>query len=179
MLNIQKSEEVVGIAMKTIRIHKVVVNIGVGRSGEFIEKAKTVVQQIVGKQAGSRIAKKTVRDFGIRQGEPIGVMATLREPDASMKLKTLLQTKDNRLPRSSFDDNGSCSFGIREHIEIPGTRYDPGLGIFGLNVSAVLDRPGYRVARRRRTKSSVGKKHRVTGDEAINFFKENFGIEVE
>ncbi len=83
-----------------------------------------------------------------------------------------------RLPISSFDDRGNCSFGIREHIEIPGTKYDPETGIFGLNVSVLLERPGYRVSRRRRARSVIGKNHFVNREEAIKFFKEALGVEV-
>lgn len=165
--------------MRQVRIHKVVVNIGVGRSGDALEKAKEVVEQLVGQTPSARNSKHTLRDFGIRKGEPIGVMATLRGSLATDKLKILLQTKDNILPVSSFDQHGNCSFGIKEHIEIPGTKYDPELGIFGLNVSTVLDRAGYRIGRKKRGRASVGHNHRVNREDAILFFKENLNVEVQ
>jgi len=83
-----------------------------------------------------------------------------------------------KLPSSSFDERGNCSFGIKEHIEIPGIKYDPEIGIFGLDTSVLLDRPGYRISKRRRARSKVGKNHRVTQVEAINFFKEVLGVDV-
>ena len=93
-------------------------------------------------------------------------------------MKLLLEGRENRIPSSAFDDFGNCSFGIKEHIEIPGVRYSPDIGIFGMNVSAVLERAGYRVSRRNRSPSKVGKKHRVGREEAVEYFKRNFGVEV-
>jgi small subunit ribosomal protein S8 len=90
----------------------------------------------------------------------------------------LLEGRENRLPPTAFDDFGNCSFGIKEHIEIPGVRYSPDIGIFGMNVSAVLERAGYRVSRRNRSPTKVGKKHRVGREEAEEFFKKNFGVEI-
>ena len=86
--------------------------------------------------------------------------------------------KGNRLPDRCFDEYGSCSFGINEHIEIPGVKYDPEIGIFGMDVSILLERAGYRVMRRRRARSQVGVKHRVSKEDAIVFFKDTLGVEV-
>ncbi len=164
--------------MRNIVIGKVVINIGVGRSGEAIERARRVIEDLVQQKASSRKAKKSIRDFGVHKGEPIGMMVTLRGSKAMDILKLLFRARENRVPATAFDDYGNCSFGIREHIEIPGVRYSPDIGIFGMNVSAVLERPGYRVARRSRASGKIGKFHRVSRDEAIAFFKQNFGIEV-
>jgi len=103
---------------------------------------------------------------------------TLRGERAVEALKKLLQAKGNTLPASSFDENGSVSFGIKEHIDIPGVKYKPELGIFGMNVSVFITRPGYRVMYRRRAPSKVGHKHRVKREEAIEFMRSNFGVEV-
>ena len=164
--------------MRTIRIGKVVLNIGVGRSGEAIERARRVIEDLVKQKASSRKAKKSIRDFGVHKGEPIGMMVTLRGQKAMETLGLLLKARENKVPTTAFDDFGNCSFGIKEHIEIPGVRYSPEIGIFGMNVSAVLDRPGYRISKRNRAPGKVGKSHRVTRDESIDFFKRNFGIEV-
>jgi large subunit ribosomal protein L5 len=165
--------------MRKVKIGKVVLNIGVGRSGEALERAKRVLSELVGQTPCQRVAKQSIRDFGIHKGEPIGVIVTLRGSKAEEVLRKLLQTKNNILSASSFDGFGNCSFGIREHIEIPGIRYNPEIGIFGMNVSVVLERPGYRVARRVRAKSNIGRKHRVSKEEAIEFFRSNLGVEVE
>jgi len=166
------------IDARSVRIGKVVINIGVGRSGEAIERARRVIEDLVHQKASSRKAKKSIRDFGVHKGEPIGMMVTIRRKRAPDVLKLLLQGRENRIPSSAFDDFGNCSFGIKEHIEIPGVRYSPDIGIFGMNVSAVLERAGYRVARRNRSSGKVGKKHRVGREEAVEYFKRNFGVEV-
>ena len=161
-----------------IRIGKVVLNIGVGRSGEAVERARRVLEDLVKQKASFRKAKKSIRDFGTHKGEPIGMMVTLRGQRTNEILRLLLTSKENKLKESSFDDFGNCSFGIKEHIEIPGVRYNPEIGIFGMNVSIVLERPGYRVAKRVRARSEIGKNHRVNKEESIAFLKNNFGVEI-
>ncbi|MGQ9780920.1 MAG: 50S ribosomal protein L5 [Nitrososphaeria archaeon] len=164
--------------MRRVYVQKVVMNIGVGRSGEAVERAQEVLRQISGRTPIQTRAKKTVRDFGVRKGEPIGAKVTLMGDEAVQLLKKLLIAKGLKLPSSSFDDEGNVSFGIKEHIEIPGIKYDPDTGIFGLDVNVKLERPGYRVARRRLCPSKVGKKHKVKRDEAIQFMKDIFKVEV-
>lgn len=78
---------------------------------------------------------------------------------------------------SSFDSNGNISIGIHEHIDIPGTKYNPEIGIFGMDVSISLTRPGYRIAKKRE-RGRIGKGHRITKEEAIEFFKQRFGAEI-
>ncbi|MDG7010581.1 MAG: 50S ribosomal protein L5 [Nitrososphaerota archaeon] len=165
--------------MRKIRVAKVVVNIGLGKSGDAIERGKKVLEQVTGQAPAQTRAKKSVRDFGIHKGEPIGVVVTVRG-DGTMPLITkLLTAREKKLQESFFDPRGSISFGIKEHIEIPGIRYDPAIGILGMNVSILLERPGFRVARRNRRTSRVGKAHLVSRDEAIQFFKDNFGVTVQ
>lgn len=50
-------------------------------------------------------------------------------------------------------------------------RYDPSTGIYGMDFYVVLERPGYRVGRRRRCKARVGIQHRVTKDDAMKWFQ--------
>ena len=64
--------------MREIRVGKVVVNIGLGKSGEAIERGKKVLEQVAGQSPTQTRAKNSVRDFGIHKGEPIGVMVTVR-----------------------------------------------------------------------------------------------------
>jgi large subunit ribosomal protein L5 len=165
--------------MRRIRVGKVVINIGLGKSGEAIERGKKVLEQVTGQTPTQTRAKRSVRDFGIHKGEPIGVMVTVRGAAASPLIEKLLAAREKKLQASSFDSRGSVSFGIREHIEIPGIRYDPAIGILGMNVSILLERPGFAVARRGRRTSRVGKAHLVSRDEAIQFFKDNFGVTVQ
>jgi large subunit ribosomal protein L5 len=164
--------------MRVIRVGKVVLNIGVGKSGDAIERGKKVLEQVSGHKPSSRRAKKSVRDFGIHKGEPIGVMVTVRGPGTKELIEKLLTARERKLGESCFDQRGSISFGVKEHIEIPGIRYDPAIGILGMNVSVLLERPGYRVARRGRRTSRVGKSHFVSREDALSYFKENFGVTV-
>ncbi|MGI0003095.1 MAG: 50S ribosomal protein L5, partial [Nitrosopumilaceae archaeon] len=84
----------------------------------------------------------------------------------------------NQIKGSSFDDFGNLSFGIKEHIDIPGVKYDPQIGILGLNVSISLTRPGFNIRFRSKHKASVGNHHRITSEEAKAFLTKEFGIEV-
>lgn len=164
--------------MRKLSIGKVVVNIAVGKSGEPLEKAKTVLKSLVNTNPSERGAKMTIREFSIREGEPIAVMATLRGTEAEAFLRRSLQAVGNKLSSSSFDENGNFSFGLREHIELPGVRYDPELGIFGMNINVSIIRPGYRIALRKRRRSRIGTSHRVKSSEAMEFMKAKFGAEV-
>ena len=166
--------------MRKISIGKVVVNIGVGKSGEAVERARKVLEQITSQKPASRKAKKSIRDFGTHEGEPIGLVVTTRGQERCKDLiNRLLTAREKKMNASSFDDRGSISFGLKEHIEIPGVRYDPEIGIWGMNVSVLLERPGYRVSRRLRKSASVGKSHVVSKDEAIEYFKKEFEVVVE
>ncbi|MEM2122252.1 MAG: 50S ribosomal protein L5 [Candidatus Bathyarchaeia archaeon] len=164
--------------LRRIRIGKVVVNISVGKSGEPLEKAVRVLQEITGHKPSQRRAKKTIKNFGIRKGEPISCMVTLRGSDAEAFLERALEATGRRLRQSSFDDEGNVSFGLREHIEIPGVKYDPELGIYGMNINVYLERPGYRVKRRRRCPSDIGKAHKITREDSVKFMEETFSVQI-
>lgn len=160
------------------RIEKVTVNMSVGKSGEPLEQAATILQQLTNQKPSKRKAKKTIREFGIRKGESIACLVTLRKEKAEEFLRKVLQAVDNKLSKYCFDRQGNFSFGIKEHIEIPGTKYVPELGIHGMDVSVSLGRAGYRVKRRHRVKSKIGKDHLLTADEAILFIKDEFDVEI-
>lgn len=164
--------------MKKISVAKVVLNMGVGKSGEPIEQAKRALEQIAGQKPNPRNAKATQRDWGVHKGEPIGVAVTLRRQPAIELIKRLFTAKGNQMKGSSFDDFGNLSFGISEHIDIPGVKYDPQIGILGLNVSISLTRPGFNIRFRSKHKASVGNHHRITSEEAKEFLTKEFGIEV-
>ena len=163
--------------MRKIRVGKVVINIGVGKSGEPLEKARHALEELTNRQPSVRGAKKSARDFNIHKGEPIGAMVTLRRESANDFLRRVIAANANSIRSSSFDNYGNLSVGIREHIDIPGTKYNPDIGIFGMDVCVSLRRPGYRVAKKR-DKHPIGKDHRISKDDAIRFFKEEFGAEV-
>ncbi|MGQ9624543.1 MAG: 50S ribosomal protein L5 [Candidatus Bathycorpusculaceae bacterium] len=160
------------------RIEKVVVNISVGKSGEPLEKAAKVLKDLTGQAPCKRKAKKTIRDFGIRKGEPIACVVTLRKQKAIDFLKKVLPVIDNKIRKESFDKHGSFSFGVKEHIEIAGVKYDPDIGIFGMDICVTLNRPGYRVKERRIEKAKVGSRYILTPEEAMVFVKDALGVEV-
>lgn len=160
------------------RIEKVVVNLNVGKSGEPLEKAFKVLKEIAGQTPVKKNAKKSIRDFGIRQGEPIACVVTLRRQKAIEFLKKVLPVVDNKISRKSFDDRGNFAFGLTEHIEIPGVKYDPDIGIFGMDICVTLNRPGDRVSDRRKQKAKIGHKHVLTVEEAILFTKQTLGVEI-
>jgi large subunit ribosomal protein L5 len=163
--------------MRRIGIDKVVVNIGVGKSGEPVERAKRALEELTGMKAAARGAKENVRDFGIHKGEPIGAIVTLRRHNAFEFLQRVLESKNNIIKASSLDPFGNISLGIHEHIDIPGTKYNPDIGIFGMDVCVSLTRPGYRISKKRNPKK-IGKNHRITKQESIEFFKTRFGVEI-
>lgn len=160
------------------RIEKVVVNISVGKSGEPLEKASKVLKELTGQTPCKRKAKKTIRDFGIRRGEPIACVTTLRKERAMEFLKKVLHVIDNKLSENCFDENGNFAFGIKEHIEIPGVKYDPEIGIFGMDICVSLNRPGWRVKNRQKAKTKIGSKHALKPEETMVFVKDALGVEI-
>jgi large subunit ribosomal protein L5 len=160
------------------RIEKVVVNISVGKSGEPLEKATKVLKEITGQTPCKRKAKTSIRDFGIRKGESIACIVTLRKERAIEFLKKALPVVDNKLSSKSFDSQGNFSFGLKEHIELPGVRYDPDVGIFGMDICVSVIRPGYRVKRRRKEKTKIGSKHVLTPEESMAFIEGTLGVEI-
>ena len=164
--------------MKKISLEKIVLNMGIGRSGDAIEIAKTALEQISNKKPSAREAKETQRDWGVRKGEPIGVAVTVRGNDAKTLLKRLFEAKDNKIVGKAFDDFGNYSFGIREHIDIPGVKYDPQVGILGLGISVALSRPGYGIRKRSKHKARVGKSHIIKSGEAKDYLVKEFGVTI-
>jgi len=164
--------------MRRVVLDKVTINIGVGESGERLQKAYKLLEELTGAKPVFTTAKKTIKEFGIRKGQQIGVKVTLRGKKAVEILNKLLAAVDYRIKASSFDNIGNVSFGIKEHVMIPGARYDPDIGIFGMDVAITLRRPGYRVMYRRRKRSRVPLRHRVTKEEAMEFLKNNFNVKI-
>ena len=164
--------------MKKISLEKVVLNMGIGKSGDVIDIARKALEQISGKKPSTRNARETQRDWGVRKGEPIGVAVTIRGEDAVVLLKRLLEAKGNSINGKSFDNFGNFSFGINEHIDIPGVKYEPSIGILGLGISIALTRPGYGIRKRSKHKASVGKSHIITNQEAKDYLVKEFGVTI-
>lgn len=164
--------------MKIPRVAKVVINISVGKSGEPLQRAMRVLEDLTEHKSCQRKAKRSIRNFGITRKEPISCLVTLRGLDAITFLKRALEAVNNQISHSSFDRQGNFAFGIREHIDIPGTSYVPELGIVGMDVCVSLEKPGYRVKRRRIQRSNMGCKHIITPEEGRNFVKNFLGVEL-
>lgn len=165
--------------MQQTRIEKVTLNIGTGESGEKLVKAEKLLQKLTNRKPVRTTSKHKVPAWNLRKGEPIGCKLTLRGREAEEILKRMLYARDNKLKESNFDEKGNVAFGIHEYIDIQGMKYDPEIGIFGLNVNVTIEKPGYRVKRRRLNQSKPSKKQNVTQQEAVEFMKEKFGVEIE
>ncbi|AFD00090.1 LSU ribosomal protein L5P [Methanocella conradii HZ254] len=165
--------------MRTPRIEKVTVHMGVGESGKKLSNAEMIMQAITGQKPVRCFAKKTLPAFGIKKNEAIGCKVTLRGARAEKFLSTALAIKDKQLSVKSFDGNGNFAFGIEEHTDFPGMEYDPEVGIFGMDVIVSLERPGYRIKRRKAQRQDVPASHRLTVDDAISFLKAKYGVEVK
>lgn len=165
--------------MRELKIAKVTVNMGVGEGGERLAKAEALLEQLTNQRPIKTYAKATNQTFGIRKGSPIACKVTLRGLKAEEFLKKALEAVEHRFPKKSIDEWGNLSFGIKEHIDIPGVRYDPSVGILGMDVCITVERPGYRVKRRRIGTRKISKKHIVTPEESMDFLKERYGVKVE
>lgn len=157
--------------MREILIEKVTLNIGVGGPGERLDYAKELIEKLSGATAIQTLAKKRNPVWKLRKGLPIGVKITLRKKNALSFLEKSLIAKRRVLKSDCFDKEGNFSFGIQEYIDFPGAKYDPKIGMFGFDVCVTLTRRGERVSRRRVKKTKIGKKHKITKDEAIEFVK--------
>ena len=165
--------------MQTPRITKVTVNIGVGEGGNRLLLAERVLGLLSGLEPVRTLSKKTNRDLGTREGAPIGCKVTLRGNEHIDKfLKDAFWCRENTLPAYNWDASGNLSFGIRDYTDFPEMKYDPEVGIFGMDVNVVLERPGHRVSRRRRRKARVGKSHHVSREESLEWFQGRFGLTV-
>jgi large subunit ribosomal protein L5 len=164
--------------MKEIRLEKLTLNMGAGESGPKVEKSKKILEKIVsGKVVVTVTSGRTT--FGMAKKRDIGVMVTLRGKKAMELLKRLLEAAENKLKPSQFDSSGNFSFGIHEYINIPGIKYDPDVGILGMDVCVTLERQGFRVKKRRIKPGIIGKTHRITPAEAMEWAKKEFGVQMK
>ena len=163
--------------MTEISIAKVTLNIGAGKNEDMLNKGVKLLQKLSPIKPVKTFTKKRIPGWGLRPGLAIGAKATIRK-DTEELLKRLFLAKEKRIANKSFDEMGNMSFGIQEYIDIGGLEYDPELKILGLEVAITLERPGYRVKKRRIRPTNIGKNQQVTKEQAIAFIQEKFGVEV-
>ncbi len=161
--------------MREIRIEKVTVNVGCGGDLDKIERAKKLLELLTGENPVITYSKKR-STFGIAKGKPVGVRVTLRREKAEEFLKKVLESKRNTISASQIAD-GTFSIGVAEYIELPGIKYQHEIGNMGFDVCVTLERPGYRIKRRKVKKAKIGKKHIITKEDIISWLKER-GVNV-
>ena len=163
---------------RAIRIIKIVVNAGVGESGENRTKAEHVLEMVTHQKPIATRSHSTNRDFGIRKGQEIGAKVTLRGPTASDFLGRAFEARDRQLDVDSIDRYGNFSFGIADYTDFTGMKYDPQIGIHGMDVAVEVGRSGYRVRQRRRQSRPIPRSIRSTAAETRAFLTQQFGVTI-
>ena len=130
--------------MQVPRIEKIVLNMGVGdakQDSKMLDAASEQLATIAGQKPNVRRARKSIANFKLREGMPVGVSVTLRGDRAYEFLDRLLSVaipriRDFRgLKASSFDGRGNYSLGVREQIIFPEIDYDAVDQVRGLDVT--------------------------------------------
>ena len=164
--------------MSEIKIASLSLNMGSGKDKNKLKKCLKLLKTITRMTPLKTLAKKRIPGWGLRPGLAIGCKVTVRKETATL-LKRLLAAKENTLSLKNFDQNGNLSFGIPEYIDIEGMEYDPDLKIMGLEVAVTLERPGYRIKKRKIRSRKIGKHHQLTKDDAVQFIKKTFNTQIE
>lgn len=165
--------------MQNTRIEKLTLNIGAGKDPAKLEKGITLLKAITGIDPVKTVTTKRIAEWGLRPGLPIGCKITLRKKAAQELFTRLLKAKDNKISDCSIDNKGNVSFGIPEYIDIPGVTYNPTIGIIGLQACLTLEKPGYRIKRRKIRPKKISSKQTVTKREAITFLQKTFNTTIE
>jgi large subunit ribosomal protein L5 len=130
--------------MQAPKIEKITLNMGVGEAkqdSKMLDAAKEQLATIAGQQPNVRLARKSIAQFKVRDGMPVGLSVTLRGERAYEFLDRLTtvalpRVRDFRgLKPTSFDGRGNYSLGIREQIIFPEIDYDAIDQVRGLDVT--------------------------------------------
>ena len=155
MIKMEKSSN----PMRNIDLSKVVINIGTGADENMHTNARRLIETITGRKPANEISKTRNPSFKITKGQKIGAFVTVRGLEAKKLIKRLFEAVDNKVKYSSISNN-TLSFGIPEYIDISGVKYDPKVGMLGMNVNMSFRRKGMRVALKKRLNGRVAPHHR-------------------
>lgn len=162
--------------MREIKVSKLVINIGTGSDESVQGNAKLLIKMITGRKPADEISRTRNPSFKIAKGQKIGAFVTIRGEDARKLMKKLFEAVDNKIKYSAITSN-SMSFGIPEYIDISGVKYDPKIGMLGMNVNVSFRRSGLRVALRKQHNAKIPAKHRsISRDEIIEYIKKEFNV---
>ena len=165
--------------MREVRIDKLVINIGSGSNDQQNNNAKKLLEIITGARPTYALAKKRNPTFKTSKGSKIGAFVTLRGAQATQLLPKLFAAVDNRI-RQSCITNNTVNFGIKEYIDISGIKYDPSIGMLGMNVNISFRRPGLRTELKKRAAGRIKRSHRAIGrEELAKYLGERFKVEVQ
>ena len=156
--------------MREILVRKLCINCCVGESGDRLIRASRVIEQLCGQAPLFSRSRLTIRTFGIRRNEKISCHCTVRGDKAHEILEKGLKVKEFELRKYNFAANGSFGFGITEHIDL-GIKYDPSIGIYGMDFFVVLGRRGERIHHKKIKRGRVGNSHRLCKNDAIKWFE--------
>ena len=130
--------------MEIPRLGKIVLNVGLGealQNGKLIESSVEQLKAITGQMPVVTKAKKSIANFKLREGVPIGVMVTLRGNRMYQFFERLVsfalpRERDFKgLPKKSFDGRGNYSIGLKEQLIFPEIDYDKIEKILGMNIT--------------------------------------------
>jgi large subunit ribosomal protein L5 len=165
-----------GNRWRALRVVKVVVNAGVGESGEPRTKAEKVLQMITHQKPVATRSRATNRDFGIRMGQEIGAKVTLRGAAARDFLDRAFEARDRQFDPESIDRAGNFSFGMSDYTDFAGMKYDPQIGIHGLDICVEMGRAGYRIRERAIRARKLPRSARPTQTETRAFLAEQYHL---
>jgi large subunit ribosomal protein L5 len=161
--------------MKNLMIDSIVLH-GSTADTQKLERMRKLLKLVSKQEPTKTLARKRIPAFKIRPGLHIGYKVTIKK-----NTKELLQNLfigAHSVKKKQFNA-GFLSFGLKEYIEVPGLTYQRDIGIMGFDVTVNLKRKGFRVKLRKLKKSEIGERHKITKEETMNFFKDNFKINIE